>query len=362
MPKRKGWLRWILGMGLFGGVMGLIAAFCPREPQLLKHATFIADTTPWYEGGRGNDGIGVHWLSNEELLVCRFEGVTGRDRTIYRHNILTGQEKPLPGIIQARNLLQEDTVDDQCVSPDGRWFLCSSRWDGCLLAEVEGTRHTLYKSADDDAYRSFWWTADSRYWLENYHTNGTASRLILHDIAHPDFQESIPIGNHGAVFGALEAVISPREGITLQDLYPHTDGILIEPPHPGKPHRVTFSRISLDAHAVVLAQYPVDTPQGSSLYATYLSPKRDRIAWIVTTARKNVIQNWLHNYLSLVPRYDQTVKEVWVSQLDGSHMHAIGNIMVKPGEELDALPLQWLPDGKRLSFEYKDALYTVPAD
>jgi len=57
--------------------------------------------------------------------------------------------------------------------------------------------------------------------------------------------------------------------------------------------------------------------------------------------------------------------EVWVCNLDGSHLHEIGSLGERPAEEDGSslrLSLQWLPDGKRLSFEVKDVLYTVSAD
>jgi hypothetical protein len=60
----------------------------------------------------------------------------------------------------------------------------------------------------------------------------------------------------------------------------------------------------------------------------------------------------------------QQVSAIWVSRLDGSGMHEVGHLLSgKEAEDDDpAFGLDWLPGGKRLSFGYGDALYTVPAD
>ena len=79
----------------------------------------------------------------------------------------------------------------------------------------------------------------------------------------------------------------------------------------------------------------------------------DRIGWVLYFARAD---------------QPHATVEVWVCGLDGSRMHSIGSIGVerpKPDEDWNwdwPYEIQWQPDGKHLSFIYRDALCSVPAD
>jgi hypothetical protein len=58
---------------------------------------------------------------------------------------------------------------------------------------------------------------------------------------------------------------------------------------------------------------------------------------------------------------------LWVSDLDGRNLREIGHLALHPAANSDTdgpdpEDVQWLPDGKRLSFLYKQALWIVPID
>ncbi len=55
-------------------------------------------------------------------------------------------------------------------------------------------------------------------------------------------------------------------------------------------------------------------------------------------------------------------QEVWVSRVDGTRMKRLGWLLTHPysGDGVDAEALRWTPDGKHLSFIYRDGLYIVP--
>ena len=73
-------------------------------------------------------------------------------------------------------------------------------------------------------------------------------------------------------------------------------------------------------------------------------------------------------------------ESLWVSRIDGSGMHEIGGVnnpdpelMIMSGPPDPEAPeyswgppvphtLRWSPDGKRIGFAYKGAIWTVPAD
>jgi hypothetical protein len=272
------------GLILVAGLICFARFLFHPEPRLLDRARFIAATDQWHLGGRFNNDIGINWLSDEDILFSRFEGVKFADRIAYRRNIRTGLEQKLPGLTEARNSLQEEVVDSQGVSPDGKWFVCSARWGDCLLAEVNGRRNRIYPNAfsDDNYDRSLFWMADSRHWLENY-GNGSSRKMLLHDVDHPKSTISIPIGNKGDLLGDLEMVISPQDAIAIADPDPAGGDENWAPLNPTHPHLVDVYRLSLDTRAAPKTHYQVPVPGNAAHYELALSPKGDRIAWEVTT-------------------------------------------------------------------------------
>ena len=57
---------------------------------------------------------------------------------------------------------------------------------------------------------------------------------------------------------------------------------------------------------------------------------------------------------------------IWISNLDGSHLKLIGEMPIEKSDLQNASSeiqnLQWLPSGKKVSYIYHGALYTVPVD
>jgi hypothetical protein len=43
-------------------------------------------------------------------------------------------------------------------------------------------------------------------------------------------------------------------------------------------------------------------------------------------------------------------------------MHAMGHLALRNDDSVPSFDLHWLPGGKRVSFVYKSALYTVPTE
>jgi hypothetical protein len=86
----------------------------------------------------------------------------------------------------------------------------------------------------------------------------------------------------------------------------------------------------------------------------------------VKTLHEDTRPFWMQRIFAFVKFKAFVATELWVSQLDGSQMHKIGHVaeLLEDDDATDFLlsDLQWLPDGKRLSFEYNDGLWTVPAD
>jgi len=97
-----------------------------------------------------------------------------------------------------------------------------------------------------------------------------------------------------------------------------------------------------------------------------LSPQGDRLAWILQVKQDppGPFRRFLSRWMPSLQRAPEAVLEMRTTRLDGSDVHVIGHMALPKPDPKAEYPgqLQWLPDGKRLSFVYKSVLYTVPAD
>src|SRR5205085_698571 len=99
--------------------------------------------------------------------------------------------------------------------------------------------------------------------------------------------------------------------------------------------------------------------------------------WKLFQRRASPWRAWLHRLLPAFPLQERSVVSLWVSRADGREMREIGaldgtGIEVPSASDdgegvvyfpiLQALTLQWLPDGRGLSFVHHDMLYTVPVE
>ena len=88
------------------------------------------------------------------------------------------------------------------------------------------------------------------------------------------------------------------------------------------------------------------------------------MAWLIHSVQEpSSIWKFLSRWIPALRPTPHPIVELRTSCLDGSDVHEIGHLDAPKTRE-DPRPehLQWLPDGKQLSFIYKDRLYTVPAD
>jgi hypothetical protein len=73
---------------------------------------------------------------------------------------------------------------------------------------------------------------------------------------------------------------------------------------------------------------------------------------------------WLHRVFPIFKVSPHPTEGLWISGNDGQALREIGHVDAKlGGDERGALQdLTWLSDGKRLSFRYNGALWTVPVN
>jgi hypothetical protein len=92
-----------------------------------------------------------------------------------------------------------------------------------------------------------------------------------------------------------------------------------------------------------------------------LSPGGDRIAWVATPIIISANAGWMDKILARINFTRGVPMELWVSRIDGTGMHLVGSEPYMTDEDL-LCDLQWLPDGKRITFTFRGSVFAVPAD
>jgi len=72
------------------------------------------------------------------------------------------------------------------------------------------------------------------------------------------------------------------------------------------------------------------------------------------------LMGWLHRILPRIPATPRITEGLWVSRVDGTGMREIGHVSGANDRCLE--DIEWLPDGKHISFVYRGMLYTVPTE
>ena len=128
--------------------------------------------------------------------------------------------------------------------------------------------------------------------------------------------------------------------------------------------------LSLDERPKVIRTYSPANPHHADMGVLALSPRGDRLLWGMLCAEKpSALEVRLHRFLPGLRGEASVVERGWVSHLDGSDMKEIGYYTIPGATSSKAfanepwiLDPKWTPDGKRISFLFKDRIMTVPVD
>lgn len=134
--------------------------------------------------------------------------------------------------------------------------------------------------------------------------------------------------------------------------------------------RATLVELSLEGKPKVVRTYSPVAPPSTGIGMIALSPAGDRLFWGALCAKvPTPLESRLHRFLRFVPGEATVVERGWVSRLDGSGMKEIGYYEIpgspsSPNYNLQPWILEprWTPDGRRISFVFKDRIMTIPAD
>lgn len=369
--RKKKRIAWT-AISLVAAVAILIVIWWPRERGLLERSTRI----PTLHIRKSSS---YHWLSNDTLLL-QFDSKA----QIKRVEIATGVEMPLERLNQ--RLGQTNSLPACQISANGKWLLRygrEARHHSYLATTLDDSRSIQHRIAIQDVSiliaSNPLWMSDSRRWVQVLSRDTGPPYAVVQSLDTPAIVHKIPfsaypkgtIGYGDAIQPRLLGFVRPNRVLAAVGTGSPTGWF------PTK--RVDLFEFDVGGKAANLREYTVWIVAGTWLDAgacsrseepIALSPHGDRLAWLVclieepSVEQPSVVTKFLGKWFPSLRPAPRHILQLRTSRLDGSGVHEIGRMEIPNNTASTELPhnLSWLPDGKRLSFIYQQALWTVPAD
>jgi hypothetical protein len=329
---RRQWFRVVI-MVLIGALTAFCICLWPHERLLLERATRAQPEGPtekWPDD----------W--HQAPMITFRDQITGKTRHV------RFSRRP------------EGTHTRLIYSPDGQWGLS---WDGggpepgqhVVAMELQTGRTLSWPNLGQTYHHGNYWMPDSHHWLQ--YSTMPDGYLTMYDVTNPkeaihlpfpDYQKSkwLETGhdftrqNHILIHNERDDHGTPWDSLTIRDYRLLPSVRLVHTWHALSPTSQEFEEVAV-------------------------SPDGDRIAVFCNDTYISPLLAWLHRWLPRVPATPQQRLSLWVMRIDGTNPREIGHIPATapdPNGQPDVSDLLWFPSGKHLSFEYKDKLYTVPAE
>ena len=357
------WWRGLASILMFGTSANIsipaAAASPPDQPPVPGAIRILAIGPNDSMGATGMiGGVGQPWLSDHEVLHFR-HGI------LYRYDVTAKTDTPL-------TQLTHQVKTSPCflyfldASPDGQQVIWGMSANNPLfVATVDGTRREQWDG--DGGMTQPFWCADGKQWIQ-FHFGGTPAALHFtkverHSLDAPHKSEAFPSPPPG--LNGLDVLAAPSADRIIARTPDHVD---FQTPKPSKGTEqadgsvaFTFQETPTFRKAQTISVWSLRQAEPLHRYAISLpgwvqevavSPDGERAAWLLT----KVLGEGARASVSL-----------WVSGIDGSGLHRIGNVRVRvqhggiPLADF-ASQLHWVPGDKQVSFEYGDVLWTVAAE
>jgi hypothetical protein len=330
------------------------AAPTPADPTLMDLAHPTAATSE-----------GLHelyfWRDDHTLLFLR----RAPDQTVFHAvlvDVATGQQT-LPeefnakhsALMQGRPMIvtiQGSPKQEKhyrpptaALSPDGKWLLwrnfpfAQSPW---IAATFDGQQQQWTPGSDPaseiaDLPNHAFWMPDGTRWVElvSRYADGGYSIHLAHEYRISDAVRVRTVGISGLQDGLSVGI--RQDGMVVMH-HPHY--------HRREPVRqLNLSLVSLGADRAVAQSLNVPVPVCNAVIDITLSPKGDRLAWILQQRRE---RPWLYT--------------LYVADADGAHARPVASAEDVKTDDGHSWPrsVRWLPDGKQVSFVYKGVIHTLP--
>lgn len=362
MNRARAWI--VVIMVALACVIAVAWLLHPRSTVLFDRATRVAK----YDEEPGRISGLYWWVSSHQVVLAHSFHDTLQ--SLYCHDTNTGKDDlcmPLNRLIQA----QKSGPRIEALSPDRRVLLLwgfneRGEYDRQIGATLDGQLLFVDRTTGpaDECYM-----ADGSRWVEPicgpgiHPKESRIARLLIHDGASHTIVKTVTFNPW--IDDGLDETITKGNHFLMQ---PHDDsggfGML-----PTSNARLQTIDIDLNASAPKPQTLTVNLPQGSEPYDVCYSPDGERVAFL--RELDNHRNEWLPPLLQgwwnrLFPPPLPYKVSLWVSDLRGQKMHEVGSVphdnTFSLGDKDDPGSIQWLPDGKTLSFLARGSVWTVPAD
>ena len=353
-----------IGIGLLG----------PHDRLLMDLAHPVANVLPEKQQ--------TCWQSDHQLLiVTKKKGREAHDlrygRFLYERwqgkvetlDTRTGTRVEMDGLTRLLNQLGAEPTfaADSFSCPGGNWLLWRShvhegQWSDSpapSVAHLDGSHDRMWRVHNyGEAF-----FLDARHLLQ---INRAHPLVVFSDLEDPSKEKTYDTADQA-------------QSVLAQFALRHPVDVYVEEPT-GRAGRnsVLISTVPWSAFAPRLqagrdhTNWPARThderrmilPQDSTFYQAVVSPQQQRILYrLQMTHPSHPFLVWMHRFVPTVAARPAEMDSLWVSRANGQGMREIGHLpdaQKKVHEYLENL--QWLPDGKRVSFIYQGTLYVVPAE
>lgn len=372
--KRKWLVLFAVGPGL-SVLVFFSMALRPKTPEQL----LLAKSTRLRGGPRVLNAMtnNYEWVDSSRIFTIGMTSYSFKDGSGSEYGtqpvfvtMTTGIQKPLKSLIASFDGKFLYNTEQYAISPDGQWLLfkfngeghfgwTTTSWKGAWQAPHPAANTAVHGSIESDSAA---WLPDSQSWGE-LATQTNSSRLMLHNLAtgHSSLVmlQTPAESERGYYFDPGEIVGFTRSHHMITRGQANAlSSVLMDWSFQGK-----------TAIGKILSEVP-NAPDEVTL-----SPDEDKLAWRLQSSYVKWIGGshigpLLHKWHLCPPPTVEATSAIWISNLDGSQMHQVTpdffveSLTASSKSRLTEYPrnLHWIPSSKRISFDYKNVVYTIPAE
>lgn len=355
-PTMRRFIRYLLpALAAVAFVLWLVA---PREQLLLRKSTRVAALESWTY----KDQLGPHrtysWLSDHEVLHTVPSTSPPGMRAAY-FDIKTIEDRPTPGL---NTVIGENNHRiTWTISPDGKNITLPAR-----VGTHEMLRSRFTPSADflgpSRAARSelsgYWMTSDR--WITLHFRSGhgmSSTHPILEGWVY-----SMDSGKPVSVSALSEDVsyAAAKFGASIRAASGKLYSLIDANPNGGRLPYLAVESVPIKPGEP--AKYALEFPPGWRCYSHWVAPSGTRILWLLTAGPQPRASGALARWFPWLQGNVGPRSGLWVSDANGANFREIGHVYDDSRGSQYIEQVHWVPGEKRVSFLYKDALYTAPAD
>ncbi len=330
--------------------------------QLMSKATRVAYCKEWWFN-RAYTGMFYRWI-NSDTLLCSSQGPEDSFLTpqFYTFTPATNQKNPLPHLT-TDVIKNGGDIQSFRISPNGKQLLYAGK-TGVYVEAFDGTPPSYWHINEhtDSDFSTLQWINDGQWVILNQwdSNHGSLPAKRQTELKIFDIQRQNSIVNLSVTptetRDEMTYIIGVQSGTENPVIYTHPFGF-----GENGTGRDTFGVLDRNTGKQINQYYKFVKPLRFYSESVCLSPNGRRIAYFVMSQPKSRINAMLSRLLPKVFHKDQFRSDLFVSDLDGKNNKLIGTVQYSEdslyGETIGEL--QWLPDGKQVSFRYNDALYKV---